>query len=88
MTDATVAALADLVGGRMIGDGERVISGLGDLRSAGPDRIGFVRSVHYHALAGTTKAGSPASTRAPSSRRRSRSARTRWSVGRASARAP
>src|SRR5690606_31325427 len=47
----------DLVGGRLVGDGERVIVGLGDLRTAGPDRIGFVRNAHYHALAATTRAG-------------------------------
>lgn len=57
MTHATVAALADLVGGRLVGDGERRIIGLGDLRTAGPDRIGFVRNAHYQALAATTRAG-------------------------------
>jgi UDP-3-O-[3-hydroxymyristoyl] glucosamine N-acyltransferase len=57
MTDVTVAALADLVGGRVVGDGERVIKGLGDLRTAGPDRIGFVRAAQYQAAAATTRAG-------------------------------
>jgi UDP-3-O-[3-hydroxymyristoyl] glucosamine N-acyltransferase len=57
MMGVTVAALADLVGGRVKGDGARVIVGLGDLRTAGPDRIGFVRNVHYHASAATTQAG-------------------------------
>jgi UDP-3-O-[3-hydroxymyristoyl] glucosamine N-acyltransferase len=57
MTEATVAALADLVGGRLVGDGERLIVGLADLRTAGPDRIGFVRNVRYHESAATTRAG-------------------------------
>jgi UDP-3-O-[3-hydroxymyristoyl] glucosamine N-acyltransferase len=57
MTETTVAALADLVAGRLIGDGGRRIVGLGDLRTAGPDRIGFVREARYRALAKTTRAG-------------------------------
>lgn len=57
MMDASVAALADLVGGRLVGDGQRVIVGLGDLRTAGPDRIGFVRGSAYHAAAASTRAG-------------------------------
>lgn len=57
MTDITVAALAELVDGRLLGDGERRITGLGDLRTAGPDRIGFVREARYHALAKTTRVG-------------------------------
>lgn len=57
MTDATVAALVQLVGGRLIGDGSRRIVGLGDLRTAGPDRIGFVRHARYHAVAKGTRAG-------------------------------
>ncbi len=57
MTDATVAALVQLVGGRLIGDGSRRIVGLGDLRTAGPDRIGFVRHPRYQELAKDTRAG-------------------------------
>src|SRR5262245_37493753 len=57
MTDVSVAALADLVGGRLVGDGSRRIVGLGDLRTAGPDRIGFVRDARYYTAAGTTGAG-------------------------------
>jgi UDP-3-O-[3-hydroxymyristoyl] glucosamine N-acyltransferase len=57
MTDLTVAALAALVGGRLLGDGERIIRGIGDLRTAGQDRIGFVRHPRYAALAATTQAG-------------------------------
>lgn len=57
MTDATVATLAQLVGGRLVGDGSRRIVGLGDLRTAGPDRIGFVRDARYQAAARATRAG-------------------------------
>lgn len=57
MTDVSVADLAALVGGRLIGDGARRIVGIGDLRSAGPDRIGFVRNPHYADAAKATRAG-------------------------------
>ncbi len=57
MTQITVAELAKLVGGRVVGDASRSIVGLGDLRSAGPDRIGFVREARYQAVAKTTRAG-------------------------------
>ncbi|MEO6594024.1 MAG: UDP-3-O-(3-hydroxymyristoyl)glucosamine N-acyltransferase [Planctomycetota bacterium] len=57
MTEVTVAALAALVGGRLVGDGSRLVVGLGDLRTAGPDRIGFVRHARFHAAAATTRAG-------------------------------
>ncbi len=57
MTDLTVGALAQLVGGRLIGDATRTIIGLGDLRTAGPDRIGFVRDARYAGAAKATRAG-------------------------------
>ncbi len=57
MTEATVAALAALVDGRVVGDGARVLRGLGDLRTAEPAQIGFVRHPRYADLARTTRAG-------------------------------
>ena len=57
MTETSVGALAELVSGRLLGDPERRIVGLGDLRTAGADRIGFVRGTRYHGLAKTTGAG-------------------------------
>lgn len=57
MTDTTVGTLAQLVGGRLIGDGSRRILGLGDLRTAGPEHIGFVRHARYHPAAQATRAG-------------------------------
>ena len=57
MTDVTVTKLAALVGGRVVGDGQRAIKGLGDLRTAGPDQVGFVREKRYHAAAENTRAG-------------------------------
>lgn len=62
MANITVAGLAQLVGGRVVGDPSRTIVGLGDLRTAGPDRIGFVRDVRYHAVAKSTRAGALLST--------------------------
>ncbi|MCA8966638.1 MAG: UDP-3-O-(3-hydroxymyristoyl)glucosamine N-acyltransferase [Planctomycetes bacterium] len=57
MTDVTVAAIAAMVDGRLRGDGERIIRGLGDLRTASGDRLGFVRHQRYAELARATKAG-------------------------------
>ncbi len=57
MTDASVGELAQLVAGRLVGDPARRVVGLGDLRTAGVDRIGFVRDARYHGAAKATKAG-------------------------------
>lgn len=57
MTAATVASLAALVGGRLVGDGDRELRGLCDLRMAAPDRIGFVRHSRYQEMAKDTAAG-------------------------------
>ncbi len=57
MTAASVATLAAMVGGRVLGDGERRIVGLGDLRTAGPEQLGFVRHPSYAPAAATTRAG-------------------------------
>ncbi|MCK5943880.1 MAG: UDP-3-O-(3-hydroxymyristoyl)glucosamine N-acyltransferase [Planctomycetes bacterium] len=57
MTEVSVASLAELVGGRLIGDGERRIVGLCDLRQPAPDRIGFVRHARYQEAARQTTAG-------------------------------
>ncbi|MHC4514354.1 MAG: UDP-3-O-(3-hydroxymyristoyl)glucosamine N-acyltransferase [Planctomycetota bacterium] len=56
MTD-TVRSIAALVGGTVAGDGGRTITGVADLRSAGPEHIGFVRDSHFKDLAKDTKAG-------------------------------
>ncbi|MGK0205019.1 MAG: UDP-3-O-[3-hydroxymyristoyl] glucosamine N-acyltransferase [Planctomycetota bacterium] len=57
MTEVTVAALAELVGGRLVGPGDGRIVGLADLRSARPDQIGFVRHPRYYEMAASTEAG-------------------------------
>ncbi|MFN3244883.1 MAG: UDP-3-O-(3-hydroxymyristoyl)glucosamine N-acyltransferase [Planctomycetota bacterium] len=57
MTEVSVAALVELVGGRLVGDGTRRIVGLCDLRQAAPDRIGFVRHPRYQEMARDTAAG-------------------------------
>ena len=56
MTD-TVQTIAALVGGTVEGDGKRSIVGVADLRTAGPEHIGFVRDVAFKDLARETKAG-------------------------------
>jgi len=57
MTQVTVTQLATMVGGRLVGDGRQTIVGLGDIRTAGPDRVGFVRDKRYRTAAETTKVG-------------------------------
>jgi UDP-3-O-[3-hydroxymyristoyl] glucosamine N-acyltransferase len=57
MTDVTVAALAELVGGRLVGLGDGRIVGLADLRNARPDQIGFVRHPRYYEIAADAEAG-------------------------------
>ena len=49
-TDAAYTAreLADLLGGRLAGDGERRITGLGPLATAGPDDLSFVTDIQRH----------------------------------------
>jgi UDP-3-O-[3-hydroxymyristoyl] glucosamine N-acyltransferase len=57
MIQETVSSLAQLVGGSIVGDGDVRITGVGDLRAAGPQHIGFVRDTKYRDAARTTKAG-------------------------------
>jgi UDP-3-O-[3-hydroxymyristoyl] glucosamine N-acyltransferase len=57
MSGHTVAALAQLVGGRVVGAGDRAISGVSDLKHSGPEEIGFVRSASYLDAARASRAG-------------------------------
>lgn len=57
MTAATVAELADLVGGQVLGDGALRITNVADLRAAGPSEIGFVRDPKFAELAKRSRAG-------------------------------
>lgn len=57
MTEVTVTSLAELVAGRLVGDGDRCVVGLADLRTARSDQIGFVRHPRYYEMAATTEAG-------------------------------
>ena len=57
MITETVSSLATLVGGRIVGDGTRRIRGVADLRTAGPETIGFVRDQKYRDAARSSKAG-------------------------------
>ena len=47
MKQYTVASLADLVDGRVVGDADRLIRGVCDLRTASLDQLGFVRTPKY-----------------------------------------
>jgi UDP-3-O-[3-hydroxymyristoyl] glucosamine N-acyltransferase len=53
----TVQSLAELVGGQVVGDGDVRISGVADLRQAGPGDVGFVRDPRYADLVGQSRAG-------------------------------
>ena len=57
MHEETVGSLAERVGGRVVGDSSRRIAGVGDLRSASPDQIGFVRDLKFRDLARASRAG-------------------------------
>ena len=57
MAETTVGALAELVGGVTHGDPDRPITGVCDLRMAGPEQIGFLNDVKLESAAKTTGAG-------------------------------
>ena len=59
MTNAslTAQAVADLVGGRLLGDGSVQIRGVRPLDRAGPDTLSFATSSRYAADLGTSRAG-------------------------------
>jgi UDP-3-O-[3-hydroxymyristoyl] glucosamine N-acyltransferase len=52
----TVASLAQLVGGEVIGEGATTIAGINDLRSAQPDQISFLGNPKYEADAQASRA--------------------------------
>src|SRR5690606_4292442 len=56
MTEVTVAALSEMVGGRLVGGGDARVVGLADLRTARSDQIGFVRHPRYYEAAAQTEA--------------------------------
>lgn len=53
----TVAALADLIGGRIVGDPNRRIRDVADLRQATPEHISFLANPKYFQQFQTTRAG-------------------------------
>jgi UDP-3-O-[3-hydroxymyristoyl] glucosamine N-acyltransferase len=58
MTVHTVRSLAEQVGGVVLGEGaEKIITGVNDLRSAGPEEISFLGNAKYEPLARTSRAG-------------------------------
>jgi UDP-3-O-[3-hydroxymyristoyl] glucosamine N-acyltransferase len=54
---ATVAELARLVSGKVIGDGERQVRGFGTIEDAGPDQITFLVDRRYLGQVGASRAG-------------------------------
>jgi UDP-3-O-[3-hydroxymyristoyl] glucosamine N-acyltransferase len=57
VTVHTVHSLSDYVGGTLIGGGaDTVITGIGDLRFAGPDQISFLGNAKYESVALTSRA--------------------------------
>jgi UDP-3-O-[3-hydroxymyristoyl] glucosamine N-acyltransferase len=53
----TAQAVADLVGGRLLGDGTVRIEGVGPLDRAGPDALSFAISSRYASNLGSSRAG-------------------------------
>ncbi len=53
----TAQAVADLVGGRLLGDGEVVLRGVGPLDRAGPETLSFATGGRYAAQLSATRAG-------------------------------
>jgi len=57
LTVLTVAALAERLGGRVEGDGERVLEGIRDLREAGSEHLAFVSNPRYRKHMAASRAG-------------------------------
>jgi UDP-3-O-[3-hydroxymyristoyl] glucosamine N-acyltransferase len=57
MSELTVAEIAGQVGGRVVGDGDRVIRGVATLESAGAHDLSLVASRKYLPYLGATRAG-------------------------------
>jgi len=53
----SLAEIAELIGGKIEGDGEIRISGVADLQGAGPSEISFLAHPRYEAVARQTRAG-------------------------------
>ena len=53
----SLAEIAEVVGGRLEGDGSLIIQGVADLQGAGPTEISFFAHPRYEAAARQTKAG-------------------------------
>jgi len=52
-----LAELAGRIGARVVGDGERLVSGVAAIEEAGPDHVTFLANPRYARLARTTRAG-------------------------------
>jgi UDP-3-O-[3-hydroxymyristoyl] glucosamine N-acyltransferase len=56
MANRTLGQLAELVGGKVVGDAGAVITGVNTLEAAGPGEISFLSNRKYHKLLATTRA--------------------------------
>lgn len=57
MSDMTLSALAERVGGKLTGDPDRVVTGAAPLDAAGPDDVSFLANTRYERhMAGTSAA--------------------------------
>lgn len=57
MIEESVDSIADMVGGHILGDAGLTITGVADVRQAGPHHIGFIRDAKFTPLARDTGAG-------------------------------
>jgi UDP-3-O-[3-hydroxymyristoyl] glucosamine N-acyltransferase len=57
MKRVTASAIAELLGGELVGDPEKQVVGVGDLRAAGPEQLAFVRGQRFVDLARQSRAG-------------------------------
>ena len=56
MAEMTLSELASLLGGRLTGDGEREVTGVAALESAGPGEVSFLANVRYERFMARTRA--------------------------------
>jgi len=56
MAEMTLSELAEAIGGELVGDGSKVVRGVGGLESASPDEISFLANKKYEKHMADTKA--------------------------------
>jgi len=74
----TAAQIAEATGGRLVGDGETVLSGIAPLDRAERDELSFLASLKYAPLLAATGAGAESSCRPTLRRCRAKCVRESW----------